>query len=100
MTDTLGQPNFFARLEAMARGAGRFMGRAGFGLMLVAAALAALIATTLIGFILALAALFLTFGQKLGNSRRKDAAFGSPETLDAHSTPDGWVIETHSLGSR
>ncbi len=98
MTETLGQPGFFGRLETMARGAGRFLGRAGFGLMLIAAAVAALVATTVIGFILALAAMFLTLGHKLGRSRRERAQ--PSDTLDARQTPDGWVIETHTLSSR
>jgi hypothetical protein len=55
------------------------------------AALAALIATTFIGILLAIAAVFLT----LTRPRRKKHAApqGESQTLEARRTADGWVIE-------
>jgi len=58
---------------------------------LLVAAIAALIATTFIGIMLALAAVFLTFARP----RRKvqPVRTGETQTLDARRTADGWVIE-------
>jgi hypothetical protein len=70
-----------------------FMGRAGFGIFVVAAVGIALVATTFIGLMLALAAAFLTFAYHLGRGARPAKPEGDPNTLEAHPTPDGWVIE-------
>jgi hypothetical protein len=91
MTETLGQPDIGSRLMLGVRHVFGVLAKAGFGLFLLVAALAALVATTFIGIMLAIAAVFLT----VGRSRRKgkvqpDAA---PQTLDARRTADGWVIE-------
>lgn len=86
MTETLGQPNsgFLNRAFGM-------LAKAGFGVFLLVAAIAALIATTFIGLMLAIAAVFLTFARP----RRKAQAVrtGESQTLDARRTADGWVIE-------
>jgi uncharacterized RDD family membrane protein YckC len=71
-----------------------FMGKAGFGLFVVAAVGIALVATTFIGLMLALAAAFLTFTYQLGRGGRSSKPQGDPNTLEAHPTPDGWVIES------
>jgi len=90
MTETLGQPSslgvFLKRFAA-------FMGRAGFGLFVVAAIAIALVATTFIGLMLAVAAGFLTLAYHLGRGSRPNQQTGDPDTLEAHRTPDGWVIE-------
>ena len=70
-----------------------FMGKAGFGLFVVAAVGIALVATTFIGLMLALAATFLTFAYQLGRGSRPAKPQGDPNTLEARPTPDGWVIE-------
>jgi hypothetical protein len=70
-----------------------FMGKAGFGLFVVAAVGIALVATTFIGMMLALAATFLTFAYQLGRGVRPAKRDGDPNTLEARPTPDGWVIE-------
>ena len=86
MTETLGQPigGFLNRVFGV-------IAKAGFGVFLIVAALAALVATTFIGIMLALAAVFLTFARP----RRKPQPVrtGETQTLDARRTADGWVIE-------
>lgn len=86
MTDTLGQPNSGVLNRAFG-----ILAKAGFGVFLLVAALAALIATTFIGLMLAIAAVFLTFARP----RRKAQVVrtGESQTLDARRTADGWVIE-------
>ena len=69
-----------------------FLGKAGFGLFLLAAAIAALVATTFIGLMLAIAAVFLTFARRIGRTSRR-ARMAIPDTLEARRTGDGWVIE-------
>ncbi|MBI1358701.1 MAG: hypothetical protein GC155_00275 [Alphaproteobacteria bacterium] len=97
MTETLGQPSSFSvflkRFVA-------FMGRAGFGLFVVAAIAIALVATTFIGLMLAVAAGFLTLAYHLGRGSRSGRQPDDPNTLDAHRTPDGWVIERHGANWR
>lgn len=91
MTDTLGQQDFGARFAAaMQRGFG-FLAKAGFGLFLLVAALAALVATTFIGLMLAIAAVFLTIARP--RRRAPVAARADGQTLEARRTADGWVIE-------
>lgn len=91
-----------ARIFTMLDGIGQFLGRIGFGLFLLLAVGATLVATTFVGILLALAAGILTFTHRLG--RRKGGAAsagdgpaetnaGPPPTLDAHRTADGWVTE-------
>ncbi len=86
MTETLGQPNVGFLNRAFG-----ILAKAGFGVFLLVAALAALVATTFIGIMLALAAVFLTFARP----RRKVHVVptGETQTLDARRTADGWVIE-------
>ena len=87
MTDTLGHPNggFLNRAFGI-------LAKAGFGVFLLVAAIAALVATTFIGIMLALAAVFLTFARPRRRAQQPVRA-GETQTLDAHRTADGWVIE-------
>ena len=86
MTDTLGQPigGFLNRVFGV-------LAKAGFGVFLIVAALAALVATTFIGIMLALAAVFLTFARP--RRKAQPVRTGETQTLDARRTADGWVIE-------
>jgi Protein of unknown function (DUF2613) len=93
MTETLGNNDMGARFAAGLRRFGAMLGKAGFGLFLLAAAIAALIASAFIGLMLAIAAVFLTFAHSLMRPRRK-AAQNEDGTLEARQTADGWIIET------
>lgn len=86
MTDTLGQQTGGLLNQVFG-----VLAKAAFGIFLLVAAIAALIATTFIGIMLALAAVFLT----IARPRRKvqPARPGETQTLDARRTADGWVIE-------
>jgi uncharacterized membrane protein len=86
MTETLGQPigGFLNRVFGV-------IAKAGFGVFLIVAALAALVATTFIGIMLALAAVFLTFARP--RRKAQPVRTGETQTLDARRTADGWVIE-------
>jgi hypothetical protein len=90
MTETLGHPDGFGyalkRLVAL-------MGRAGFFLFIIAAVGIALIATTFIGLMLAVAAVFLSIAYQLGRGSRRAPSSGDNSTLEARRTGDGWVIE-------
>jgi hypothetical protein len=90
MTETLGHHD---SLGVLLKRFAAFMGKAGFGLFVVAAVGIALVATTFIGLMLALAATFLTFAYQLGRGVRPAKREGDPNTLEARHTPDGWVIE-------
>ena len=90
MTETLGSHDIGARIHLALRQLGGFLGRVGFGLFLLAAAIAALVATTFIGLLLALAAVFLTIAHGFARKSRKQE---DPGTLEARRTGDGWVIE-------
>lgn len=92
MTETLGNSDIGARLQAGLQRFGAFLGKAGFGLFLIAAAIAALVATTFIGLMLAIAAVFLTVAHGFARPRRKQQR--DDGTLEARQTADGWVIET------
>jgi hypothetical protein len=92
MTETMGQGGLGAGINDAVQRLGRFLGKAGFGLFLIAAAIAALVATTFIGLMLAIAAVFLTFAHAIGRSSRRRQQ-GDPDTLEARRTADGWVIE-------
>ena len=72
----------------------------------------ALLATTIVGVVIALAALLLKIAHNFGRSDAKpDTASrfrahatdkrgeSQGETLDAHRTPDGWVIEPNNPSS-
>ncbi|MDP3493098.1 MAG: hypothetical protein Q8R82_08275 [Hyphomonadaceae bacterium] len=92
MTETLGRSDFSTRFHLALKSLGGFLAKAGFGIFLLVAAFAALVATTFIGLMLAIAAVFLTFARP----RRKPAhraEDGAPATLEAKRTADGWVIE-------
>lgn len=91
MTDTLGQQDFGARFTTGVQRVFGFLAKAGFGLFLLVAALAALVATTFIGLMLAIAAVFLTIARP--HRRAPVAARGDSQTLEARRTADGWVIE-------
>lgn len=95
MTDTMGETSISERMQAIFARAAGFLGRAGFVVLLVMAAGAALVATTVIGLILALAALFLTVAHGLGRRRRQRET--ADDTLEARRTADGWVIETRGF---
>ena len=92
MTETLGHNDLGARLNLALKSFGGFLAKAAFGVFLLVAAFVALVATTFIGLMLAIAAVFLTFARP----RRKPAhrqERGAPSTLEAKRTADGWVIE-------
>ena len=91
MTDTLGQQDFGARFTTGVQRVFGFLAKAGFGLFLLVAALAALVATTFIGLMLAIAAVFLTIARP--RRRAPVAARADGQTLEARRTADGWVIE-------
>ena len=93
MTETLGNNDMGARFAAGLQRFGAVLGKAGFGLFLLAAAIAALIASAFIGLMLAIAAVFLTFAHSLMRPRRK-AGQTDDGTLEARQTADGWVIES------
>lgn len=93
MTDTLGQPGFGARFGAGLHRAGGMLGKAGFGLFMLAAAIAALVAASLIGLMVAIAALFLSIAHGLGRSGKTARRDAEAQTLEARETADGWVIE-------
>ena len=63
MTETLGQTDIGSRLMLGFQRVFSVLAKAGFGLFLLFAALAALVATTFIGIMLAIAAVFLTVGR-------------------------------------
>jgi hypothetical protein len=92
MTETLGHNDFGARLSGVLQRFGGLLGKAGFGLFLLAAAIAALVATTFIGLMLAIAAVCLTIAHAFTRPRRR--AEGDTDTLEARRTADGWIIET------
>ncbi len=88
MTETLGQPDIGSRLYAGFQRFAAFLGKAGFGVFLVAAAIFALLAATFVGLMLAIAAIFLSFARPRHRAAKADA-----KTLEARRTADGWVIE-------
>jgi hypothetical protein len=90
MTETMGHPDIGARLHLALQKLGGLLGKVGFGLFLLAAAIAALVATTFIGLMLAIAAAFLTLAHGIGRPRRREA---DDQTLEARRTADGWIIE-------
>ena len=92
MTETLGPSDFGTRFHLAMKSFGGFLANAGFGLFLIVAAFVALVATTFVGVMLAIAAVFLTFARP----RRKPvhgSGSGAGDTLEARRTADGWVIE-------
>lgn len=91
MTETLGQTDLGSRLMLGFQRAFSMLAKAGFGIFLIFAALAALVATTFIGLMLAIAAVFLTVGRPRRRAPAQPAE--APQTLDARRTADGWVIE-------
>lgn len=95
MTETLGQTDIGSRLMLGFQRVFSVLAKAGFGLFLLFAALAALVATTFIGIMLAIAAVFLTVGRprRRAQAQVRPATPTTPETLDARRTADGWVIE-------
>jgi hypothetical protein len=89
MTDTFERPDLLGQLRQLGRSFGGIVGKLGFGLLVVVAVIVALLATTFIGVLLALAALFLTLTRKRPGAASGASADG---TLDARPTADGWVI--------
>lgn len=103
MTETLGQSGMGGndlghRLAAGLQRFGALLGKTGFGLFLLAAAVAALVASAFIGLMIAIAAVFLTFAHTVMRPRRQAGQDGSAMAeegaLEARRTADGWVIET------
>ncbi|MEZ6029518.1 MAG: hypothetical protein R3C46_07175 [Hyphomonadaceae bacterium] len=92
MTETFGQPDIGSRIVAAFQRFFGFLGKAGFGVFLVAAAIFTLFAATFIGLMLAIAAVFLSFARPRRRATRGDED-GAPQTLEARRTADGWVIE-------
>ena len=92
MTETLGHNDFSMRLQLALKSFGGFLAKAGFGVFLLVAAFAALVATTFIGLMLAIAAVFLTFARPR-RKQAKQTETGRDATLEARRTADGWVIE-------
>lgn len=90
MTDALGQADIGTRFIAAFQRLFAFLGKAGFGIFLVAAAIFALLAAAFVGLMLAIAAIFLSFARP---RRRNAQGDGAPQTLEARRTADGWVIE-------
>lgn len=88
MTETLGPSDIGTRIIAAFQRFFGFLGKAGFGVFLVAAAIFAVLAAAFVGLMLAIAAIFLSFARP---RRRKPQ--GDPQTLEARRTADGWVIE-------
>lgn len=97
MTETLGHSDVAGRLNALLHRAGGFLGKAGFALFVIFAIVAALVATTFIGILLAIAAVFLTIAHGMGRSARRKA---EETTLEARRTADGWVIEPNGFQGR
>jgi len=94
MTETLGQTDIGSRLMLGFQRVFSVLAKAGFGLFLLFAALAALVATTFIGIMLAIAAVFLTVGRPRRRAQvQAQVRPSAPQTLDARRTADGWVIE-------
>ena len=93
MTETLGHNDFGTRFHLALKSFGGFLAKAGFGLFLLVAAFVALVATTFIGLMLAIAAVFLTFARPRRKQQAKQAEAGTSSTLEARRTADGWVIE-------
>jgi len=91
MTETFGQPHLGTRVIMALQQVFGFLARTGFGVFLIVAALAALVATTFIGIMLAIAAIFLTFTRP--RRRRRADAPDTSQPLEARRTADGWVIE-------
>lgn len=121
MTLSASNNDFFSKLAFYFRRFGAWIARAGFGFFVVFAAGAALLATTVIGLLIAVAALFLNLGSRvMRGSKYSDMNAGfktagaesifkkakttktsqsnsaKGETLEAHKTADGWVIESDS----
>ena len=92
MTETLGHNDFGSRLHLALKSFGGFLAKAAFGVFLLVAAFVALVATTFIGLMLAIAAVFLTFARPR-RKQAKQAETGANATLEARRTADGWVIE-------
>ena len=88
MTETLGDADIGNRIIAAFQRFCAFLGKAGFGVFLVAAAIFALLAATFVGLMLAIAAIFLSFARP-----RRRKAQSDQQTLEARRTADGWVIE-------
>jgi hypothetical protein len=91
MTETFGQHDLGARLWIALQKFGGLLGKAGFGVFLIVAAIAALVATTFIGLMLAIAAVFLTFAHSISAPPKRN---DQSDTLEARHTADGWVIES------
>lgn len=98
MTDALPEPGFGARIGAWMSRAGGFLSKTGFALFMLAAAVAAFVAASVIGLMLAIAALFLSVAYGFRRSLKKSQRGRVDEqTLDATQTADGWVVEPHGL---
>ena len=95
-----------------------WLGKASFGIFLLVAAGLALIATTFIGLLLTAVAVLIRLAHSIGgkgrSSSRSSEPFFEPRTsrsthgqevgeagtLDAHQTPDGWVVDSTNSTKR
>jgi hypothetical protein len=102
MTDTLEHSDIQARLANALHAVARFIRRAGVVLLLLAAGLTAVVATTFIGLVLVVGAVFLSLAYGFGRPARRTTARpeGTPGTLEARRTADGWVIEPNGFSGR
>lgn len=92
MTETIVRMDAFAPLARWMDVAGRWLGRAGFGVFAVAAIMIAVVATTFVGALLA-AAIFFLQASRAFNRRSTRARADTSDLLEARPTADGWVIE-------
>ena len=105
MTHSAFPNDFFGSLSGRFGGIGRWVSKAGFGLFVLVAAGVALLATTIIGLMLASAAVIMrlahAFNRRAGGDTAKHSSRQEPRRMDestkdalnAHSTPSGWVVE-------
>jgi hypothetical protein len=106
MTEMLGNAHFSARMGHALHSVALFIKRAGFGLFLLAAGITAVVATTFIGLVLVVGAVFLSLAYGFGRSSRRgqsshgDGQSSEPGTLEARRTADGWVIEPNGFSGR
>jgi hypothetical protein len=93
MTPTLGPSDVGSLIARLFKRLGVALGRIGFGVFLGLAALAALLATTVVGLMLGVAAVCIGFAARLGG---RGARGDTTDALEARRTADGWVVEPHS----
>ena len=91
--------DFRGRAGHSFRNFGGWLAAAGFGVFVMVAAGFALLATTFIGVMLAIAALFLKAahvfhrGRGLARPKKSRRTRVEGETIEARRTPQGWVVD-------